>query len=86
MCNKLYYFNERGVKMPISYNKLWKLMIDKKMNKTQLKDAAKISGATIAKLGKEEPISMKSMLKICKVFGCDIGDIVEIKNGASNDR
>lgn len=54
--------------MPISYNRLWKLMIDKKMNKTQLKDAAKIIGATIAKLGKEEPISMVSMLKICNVL------------------
>ena len=64
--------------MSISYNKLWKLMIDRKMNKTQLKDAAKVSGATIAKLGKEEPISMESMLKICKVLECDIGDIVEI--------
>jgi len=53
-------------------------MIDEKMNKTQLKEAAKVSGATIAKLGKEEPISMESLLKICKVFGCDIGDIVEI--------
>ena len=67
--------------MPISYNRLWKLMIDKKMSKTQLKDAAKVSGATIAKLGKEEPISMESMLKICKVLNCDIGDIVEIVNG-----
>jgi len=66
--------------MPISYNRLWKLMIDKKMNKTQLKDTAKVSGATIAKLGKEEPISMESMLKICKVLECDIGDIVEIVN------
>lgn len=64
--------------MAISYNRLWKLMIDKKMNKTQLKNAAKVSGATIAKLGKEEPISMESMLKICKVLNCDIGDIVEI--------
>lgn len=66
--------------MPISYNKLWKLMIDKKMNKTQLKDAAKVSGATIAKLGKDAPVSMESMLKICKVLDCDIGDIVEVVN------
>ena len=64
--------------MPISYNRLWKLMIDKKMNKTQLKNAAKISGATIARLGKEESISMESMMKICKALNCDIGDIVEI--------
>lgn len=64
--------------MPISYNKLWKLLIDKKMNKTQLKNAAKVSAATIARLGKDESISMESMLKICKVLECDIGDIVEI--------
>ncbi len=74
----MYYFSKWGVKLPISYNRLWKLLIDKKMNKTQLKDAAKVSGATIAKLGKEEPISMESMLKICNVLKCDIGDIVEI--------
>lgn len=64
--------------MPISYNKLWKLMIDKKLNKTGLKNAAKVSATTIAKLGKDEPISMESILKICKVLECDIGDIVEI--------
>lgn len=80
MYKLLYYFCKRGVRVPISYNKLWKLLIDKKMNKTQLKEAAKVSGATIAKLGKEEPISMESMLKICKVLECDIGDIVEIVN------
>ncbi|MDR0288149.1 MAG: helix-turn-helix domain-containing protein [Clostridiales bacterium] len=64
--------------MAISYNNLWKLMIDKKMNKTQLKNAAKVSCATIAKLGKDEPVSMESMIKICMVLHCNIGDIVEI--------
>lgn len=64
--------------MQISYKRLWKLLIDKDMNKTALKDAAGISATTIAKLGKNQPISMESMIKICKVLGCDIGDIVEI--------
>ncbi len=66
--------------MEISYNKLWKLLIDKGMNKTQLKDAAGLSSSTISKMGKNEQISMDSMLKICRVLNCDIGDIVEVKN------
>lgn len=66
--------------MEISYNKLWKLLIDKGMNKTQLKDAAGLSSRTISKMGKNEQISMDSMLKICKTLNCDIGDIVEVRN------
>ena len=64
--------------MKISYKQLWKLLIDKDMNKTALKDATGISATTIAKLGKNQPISMESMMKICKVLGCDIGNIVEL--------
>jgi len=63
--------------MAITYNKLWKLLIDKGMNKTQLCQASCVSTSTISKLGKNEQISMDSMLKICKVLDCDIGDIVE---------
>ena len=66
--------------MQISYNKLWKLLIDKGMKKTDLKNATGISSSTISKMGKNEPVSMDSMLKVCKVLNCDIGDIVEIKN------
>lgn len=66
--------------MEISYNKLWKLLIDKGMNKTQLKDAAGLSSSTISKMGKNEQVSMDSMLKICKTLNCDIGDIVEVRN------
>ena len=64
--------------MAISYNKLWKLLIDKGMNKTQLGHAAGISTSTVSKLGKNESINMESMLKICRVLDCDIGDIVEM--------
>ena len=64
--------------MAISYNKLWKLLIDKGLNKTQLGLEAGISTSTISKLGKNETINMETMLKICKVLGCDIGDIVEV--------
>ena len=63
--------------MAVRYNKLWKLMIDKNMNKTQLKKAAHISTNAIAKLGKNEPISMDTLTKICSALRCDIGDIVE---------
>ena len=64
--------------MAISYNKLWKLLIDKGMNKTQLGLAAGISTSTISKLGKNETINMESMMKICRALDCNIGDIVEM--------
>ena len=64
--------------MAISYNKLWKLLIDKKMNKQDLKRASGISTASIAKLGKGENITTDVLLKICKALNCDITDIMEI--------
>lgn len=67
----------RGFKMAISYNKLWKLLIDKKMTKTELRIAADISTTTLAKLGKNETVSMDVMLRICKVLQCNIGDIMD---------
>lgn len=66
--------------MPISYDKLWKLLIDKKMNRTDLKDASGISFNVLAKMGKNEAISMESLYKICAVLDCGIGDIVEFIN------
>lgn len=74
------WIKKRVLKLKINYNKLWKLLIDKGMNKTDLKNATGISSSTIAKMGKNEPVSMDSMLKVCKVLNCDIGDIVEVKN------
>ncbi len=65
--------------MAVDYSKLWKLLIDKKMNKTQLKEQAHLSTNIIAKLGKNEPVSMDTMEKICKCLKCDIGDIVSIE-------
>jgi Predicted transcriptional regulator len=64
--------------MLISYNRLWKLLIDKGMNKTQLGCAAGVSSSTISKLSKNETVNMESMMKICMALDCDIGDIVEI--------
>ena len=62
----------------ICYAKLWKLLIDRKIKKTQLKEAAKISPGTYAKLNKDEFVSMEVLARICGVLHCDIGDICEI--------
>jgi len=67
----------------ISYNKLWKLLIDKHINKTELRKAAGISTNVIAKLGKNDPVSMETLAKICTALNCDIADIVEM-NGEIN--
>lgn len=56
------------------------------MNKTKLSIASGVSSSTISKMGKNEQISMDSMLKICKVLDCDIGDIVEIKEADKGSR
>ncbi len=64
--------------MSISYDKLWKLLIDKKMNRTDLKDASGISFNVLAKMGKNEFVSMESLLKICVALDCNIGDIVDV--------
>lgn len=63
--------------MRISYNKLWKLLIDKNMTKMELKDAAGISAASIAKLGKGANITTDILLKICTSLNCKIEDILE---------
>lgn len=65
--------------MAISYNKLWKLLIDKKMNKKDLRLAAGISTTAIAKLGKGENLTTDILLKICSVLDCDIADICEVE-------
>ena len=64
--------------MTISYNKLWKLLIDKNMNKQDLRRLSGISTATIAKLGKGENVTTDVLLKICSALECDINDIMEI--------
>lgn len=64
--------------MLISYNKLWKLLIDKGISKSELKTAVKMSPNTLAKLGKNEPVSMDVLIRICETLNCDIGDIIEL--------
>ena len=63
--------------MAVSYKKLWKLLIDKDMKKEELRIAANLSTNTMAKLGKNENVSMDVMLRICKVLDCNIGDVVD---------
>ena len=63
--------------MKISYNKLWKLLIDKNMKKQDLQEAAGISAASIAKLGKSANITTDILLKICTTLNCHLEDIME---------
>ena len=64
--------------MAICYNKLWKILIDKHMSKTQLIKKAKISTNAMARLGKNEDVRVEVLVKICSVLGCTIDDIMEI--------
>ena len=78
--------------MRISYNKLWKLLIDKDTTKMELKDAAGVSATSIAKLGKGGNITTDVLLKICETLNCHIEDILEtiddgrMKGGRKNAR
>ena len=63
--------------MALSYNKLWKLLIDKNINKTKLHELSKLSPATITKLAKGETVNTAVLEKICKCLQCNISDIVE---------
>lgn len=63
--------------MAFSYNKLWKLLIDKNMNKTALRDAIGITPATLARLSKNQNVTMNVLGKICHELDCGIEDIVE---------
>ena len=63
--------------MRISYNKLWKMLIDKGMKKSDLRETSGISSASLAKLGKGENITTDVLLRICEVMDCRIEDILE---------
>lgn len=64
--------------MRVSYDKLWQVMKNNKMKKSELAAAAEISDYAMTKLNKEEPVSLEIIMRLCKVFHCDIGDLVEI--------
>lgn len=69
-----------------SYNKLWKILIDKKMNKTQLREQAGISTNALAKMGKDESVPVETLEKICNVLECTIDDIMEFSADESDER
>ena len=68
--------------MTYSYNRLWKLLIDKRMKKTDMRTAAGISTNILAKMGKDEPVAMDTLAKIATALECGLDDIVEIQNDA----
>ena len=68
----------KGPNMSVCYNKLWKLLIDKNMSKTQLVKAARISTNAMAKMGKNGDVSTEVLRKICTALECGIEDIIEI--------
>ena len=66
--------------MRISYNKLWKLLIDKEMTRSDLREASGVSSASLAKLKKGENITTDVLLKICETLNCHLEDILETLN------
>lgn len=66
------------MKKEISYNKLWKLLIDKGINKKQLREMTEMSTTSLAKLTKGESVTTNLLLRICEKLDCDISDIMEV--------
>ncbi len=65
------------LRMTVSYNKLWKLLVDKKMSKADLRKAANFAPNTLTKLRRDEEVSMLVLRKICECLECNIGDICD---------
>ena len=70
--------------MSISSNKLWKLLVDKKMSKADLRRAADISPNTMTKLRRDEPVNLAILSRVCDVLECDFGDIIQHIPDADN--
>lgn len=70
--------------MALSYNKLWKILIDKNMNKVALRDQTGIGPSTLSKLTRNKRVSMEVLEKICKELNCNIGDIVDYVKDQKN--
>ena len=64
--------------MAYSYNKLWKLLIDKSINRTTLRKQAGVTSNAMAKMGKNQPVNVEVLAKICSALNCSIDDIIEI--------
>ena len=71
--------------MAISYNKLWKLLVDKKMSKADLRKAAGIAPNTMTRLRRDEEVTLSVLNKICKTLDVDIGDIMEFLPDAEDE-
>ena len=71
--------------MSISYKKLWKKLIDIEMTKTELRLQADLGTATLAKLGKDQQVSMDVLLRICKVLNCNISEIMDVLPNGGQD-
>lgn len=73
--------------MAISYNKLWKILIDRKMNRADLRKAAEIAPNTMTKMRRDEPVHLYILERICNVLDCNFGDIVDyFKEEAGNEK
>ena len=66
--------------MAVTYTKLWKSLLDKKLKRTDLKEIAGNSSSTLAKLGKDEYVSMESIDRICAALKCDISEVISVSN------
>lgn len=71
--------------MAVSYNRLWKLLIDKGITKTEMRKKAGISTSVLAKMGKNETVSMDTLGKVATALQCGLDDIVEITNEVENN-
>lgn len=71
--------------MAVSYNKLWKILIDKKMSRADLRKAAEIAPNTMTKMRRDEPVHLNILERICMVLDCNFGDIVDYFKEKSDD-
>ena len=71
--------------MSVSYNRLFKLLIDKKMKKKELCELAGISISTIGKMGRDEPVSVEMIERVCLALHCTADDVLEFKADETND-
>lgn len=77
--------NIKGAKMKVNYNGLWKLLIDKNMNKRDLQEKVGIAPATIAKMGKGEFVSMEILYRICLALNTDFGELISVSRPVTDD-
>lgn len=63
--------------MAVSYNRLWKLLIDRKLSAADIRKSAEIAPNTMTKLRRDEPVNLAILGRICHILGCDYGDIME---------